>query len=76
MATAQTNRTEVDAPQKSRLLDSDAPAPSAPQGSAGEPQYVVDGKAVSLEAYMEALPKAGYVPERMPANFFPALSTK
>jgi hypothetical protein len=55
-----------------RLVTSDAPA------SAGgdEQEYYVDGQSVSREAYMEALPKAGYVPERMPANHYPAISTK
>lgn len=62
-------------PAKSRLLGSDSPA-SAALTNEDEPQYVVDGQSVSREAYMEALPKAGYVPERMPANHFPPISTK
>lgn len=73
MAEAETNKTTTKG--ASRLLDSDAPVATG-QGQPDEPQYVVDGKAVSREDYMKALPKAGYVPERMPANFFPAISTK
>lgn len=61
---------------KARVVDSDAPAQTDTQVSADEPEYVVDGKSVSREEYIKALPKAGYVPERMPANFYPALSTK
>jgi hypothetical protein len=64
-----------EATPKARLLSSDAEAPGA-QTPADEPQYVVDGKEVSREAYFEALPKAGYVPERMPANHYPAISIK
>jgi hypothetical protein len=73
MTEAKTN----DAAQKgtSRLLSSDTPAPAA-EARVEEPLYIVDGKAVSREEYMEALPKAGYVPERMPQNFFPAIGTK
>jgi hypothetical protein len=79
MAEADTNKTDstggAQTPAKSRLLNSDAPASSAPTPES-EQKYYVDGESVSREAYMEALPKAGYVPERMPDNFYPAISTK
>lgn len=55
---------------KSRLLSSDAPVAD---DAADEHPYWVGGKAVTREEYMKALPTAGYVPERMPENFYPPL---
>lgn len=77
MGEAETNKTTATpggtpAPaKKSQLISSDAKP-----GAEDEPKYLVNNKPVSREEYMEALPRAGFVPERMPENYFPAISTE
>lgn len=73
MPDAETNKTSSGAKGASRLVSSDLPVPSAPSQTSDEPQYLVGGQPVSREEYIKALPAAGWMPERMPANFFPPL---
>jgi hypothetical protein len=75
MGEAKTNRTSDPLEGTSHRISSDAKGVSATADVEAQ-QYLVDGKAVTREEYMEALPKAGYVPERMPANHYPAINTK
>lgn len=63
---------ETPAAGGARLVSSDA----KPDQAAVEQRYFVDGKSVSRDDYMAALPKAGYDPARMPANHYPAINTK
>lgn len=76
MAKAET-RNEAAEPT-ARLLSSDAPTSAEKVGTAGDAEHPfwVDGQPVSREEYMIALPKAGYVPERLPENHFPHIGTK
>lgn len=72
------NNFNKDAQPKAKLIGGDGATDQMPiTGEQPEEQkYYVNGQSVSREEYMAALPKAGYVRERMPANHYPSINTK